>query len=202
MTLPHLVHRSAAGIAARPTSRKLAEASCASSYGQCGGTSCQASGCPSSLDSAWTCCLSGFTCQRQSQYYWQCLTGNSSALSSSPAPSSPKQSSPTAMSPPAQPSSSPSALLAVGTTNPQGNAAGRSLLAPASLTCQVMCIPLVMSMFVRALCNEGHSNSQVCTCSLCISCRMAQAVSHLAHHQHDSVTDLPISMWQMPYFHC
>jgi hypothetical protein len=156
---PHLVHCPAAGIAARPTSRKLADASCASSYGQCGGTSCQASGCPSSSDSAWTCCPSAFSCQRQSQYYWQCLTGNSSAPSSSPAPSSPKQSSPSAMSPPAQPSSSPSA--AAGTTSPQGNAANRSTLAPAiaSLICQVMCIPLVMSMFVRTLYSEVYSNA-------------------------------------------
>ena len=153
---PHLVHRSAAGATARPTSRKLADASCASSYGQCGGTNCQASGCPSSSDSAWTCCPSGFTCQHQSQYYWQCLTGNSSALPSSPAPSSSAHSSPPALSPPAQSSSSPSA--AAGTTSPQGNAANRSTLAPASLICQVMCIPLVTSMFVRTLYSEVYNN--------------------------------------------
>ncbi len=155
LTLPHLVHRSAAGATARPTSRKLADASCASSYGQCGGESCQAGSCPNSSDSAWTCCPSGFSCQRQSQYYWQCLTGSSSALSSSPVPSSPKQSSPSAMSPPAQSSSSPSA--AAGTTSPQGNAANRSTLASASLTV-VMCIPLVMSMFVRTLYSEVYSD--------------------------------------------
>lgn len=108
------------GATARPTSRKLADAACASSYGQCGGTSCQATGCPSISDSAWTCCPSGFSCQRQSQYYWQCLTGNSSALPSSPVPSSSAHSSPSALSAPAQSSSSPSA--SAGTSSPQGPA--------------------------------------------------------------------------------
>ena len=120
---PHLVPCSAAGATARPTSRKLADASCTSSYGQCGGTSCQASGCPSSSDSAWTCCPSGFTCQRQSQYYWQCLTGNSSVLPSSPVPSPSAHSPPSALSPPAQSSSSPPA--SAGTSSPQGNAAAQ-----------------------------------------------------------------------------
>ena len=171
---PHLVHRSAAGATARPTSRKLTDAACASSYGQCGGTSCQATGCPSISDSAWTCCPSGFSCQRQSQYYWQCLTGNSSALPSSPVPSSSAHSSPSALSAPAQSSSSPSA--SAGTSSPQGNAADRSTPASASLTCQVMRIPL--GMFVHTLCREV----QVHTCSLHISCLKVQVPSNLAHH--------------------
>jgi len=194
------VHRSAAGATARPTSRKLADASCASSYGQCGGESCQAGSCPNSSDSAWTCCPSGFSCQRQSQYYWQCLTGSSSALSSSPVPSSPKQSSPSAMSPPAQSSSSPSA--AAGTTSPQGNAANRSTLASASLTV-VMCIPLVMSMFVRTLYSEVYSDIWVCACSLCISCHKVQVASSVAQHQHHDLVHHCISMLQMKLtVHC
>lgn len=76
------------GIAAG-SSRKLLQDSCAAEYAQCGGITCPTGSCPSSSDTEWTCCPSGNSCQRQNQWYWQCLpiSGSSTTLSTAQAPS-------------------------------------------------------------------------------------------------------------------
>ena len=107
---------------AKPHSRKMMDATCASLFDQCGGVKCQEVDCAGSSDSAWTCCTSeqDSTCQRQNQYYWQCLPGNATAASSQPSPASVTSpaGSPARSSPAHSPqfvSSSPAAAAPAGT---------------------------------------------------------------------------------------
>ena len=78
-----------AGASAASAPRKLLQAFCVSEYSQCGGTTCPGGNCPASSDKAWACCQqSDFSCQRQTEWYWQCRPGSAKPA---PAPSSDTQ---------------------------------------------------------------------------------------------------------------
>ncbi len=58
------------------------------SYGQCGGVTCPDGGSQCS-DTAYNCCPTDFSCQRQNEWYWQCLPGASSPPVVQAAPATP-----------------------------------------------------------------------------------------------------------------
>ncbi|DBA92097.1 TPA: hypothetical protein ACH3X1_015824 [Trebouxia sp. C0004] len=96
------------------SSRKILDTCGTSDYGQCGGLSCP--GPWQCADAAVGCCPSGYSCSRQSAYYWQCLPG--AATSSSPTATSAPTPSPTPSSTPSPTPATTSAATAVATTSP------------------------------------------------------------------------------------
>lgn len=70
-------------------SRRLLSNACtdwSSSFGQCGGLTCPDGSGSHCSDAAYKCCPSGNSCQRQNQWYWQCLPGSPSSATNSAAP--------------------------------------------------------------------------------------------------------------------
>ncbi len=135
---------------ANPASRKLLAETCASAYSQCGGTSCQGSGCPSSLDSTWTCCPSEYSCHRQDQYYWQCLPGNATAASGTQgsSPSTPNSPATTAMSSPSVSTFPSSPLLSpAAVSSPEGDGRGNT-------------VPALHPDVVHSICRCVHTSRQ------------------------------------------
>ena len=64
------------------SSRKILDTCGTPQYGQCGGMSCP--GPTQCEDRDVGCCPSGFSCSRQSAYYWQCVPSNTSAPTPTP----------------------------------------------------------------------------------------------------------------------
>ena len=84
--------------AAQSSSRKILDTCGTANWGQCGGLSCP--GPWQCADAAVGCCPTGYSCSRQSAYYWQCLPSTTTTPTSSPAATSPPTASPTPSSTP------------------------------------------------------------------------------------------------------
>lgn len=76
------------GVQAESLHRRILGSACAVTYGQCGGITCT-NGQTTCSDSAYSCCPAEFSCQRQNQWYWQCLPGGPS--NTPPAEANPAQ---------------------------------------------------------------------------------------------------------------
>lgn len=77
------------GTDAKLLSRRLLTNTCTDrspSFGQCGGLTCSDGSGSHCSDAAYKCCPSDNTCQRQNQWYWQCLPESPSSGTNSAAP--------------------------------------------------------------------------------------------------------------------
>lgn len=77
------------GTDAKLLSRRLLTNTCTDrspSFGQCGGLTCSDGSGSHCSDAAYKCCPSDNTCQRQNQWYWQCLPKSPSSGTNSAAP--------------------------------------------------------------------------------------------------------------------
>ena len=93
------------GSAGEPSgsARKLLDTCGTAQWGQCGGKSCSTGDCK---DDALVCCPSGYGCERQSEWYWQCKPGVSPVAVSSP-PTVPTPAPTSSPSPAATPAPTP-----------------------------------------------------------------------------------------------
>lgn len=69
----------ALGTEAKMVSRRLLDDSCSNTvptWAQCGGRTCPDGSGTHCSDKAYNCCSSGNSCERQNQWYWQCLPPN------------------------------------------------------------------------------------------------------------------------------
>lgn len=104
-----------AGELAQSSSRKILDTCGTANWGQCGGLSCP--GPWQCADAAVGCCPTGYSCSRQSAYYWQCLpsTTTTTTTTSSPVATSAPTASPTPSPTPAATSAATTAATAVAT---------------------------------------------------------------------------------------
>lgn len=77
------------GTDAKLLPRRLLDSTCTDwspSFGQCGGMTCPGGSGSQCSDAVYKCCPPDYSCQRQNQWYWQCLPGSPSPGTTSAAP--------------------------------------------------------------------------------------------------------------------
>lgn len=118
---------SAGALTGQGSSRKILDTCGTANYGQCGGLRCQ--GPWQCADAAVGCCPSGFSCSRQSEWYWQCLPSNNSTPTTTSVAVSTATSAPTPTPTPAViPAQTISAVDATGERSRQADCDMRTRL--------------------------------------------------------------------------